>query len=154
MARDLPMQYQQRLPYELLSSLASCLLDDSIFKIVEGLKDIQQITEKSLFEKRQKFVDHYRVKKLKYQKELMDQLTAKEMPYELAKSKEKDFEREMEEAVSKFDMKLMLELDQAVSDQQETLESTGVPGFHVTNNATEIRIQMYIIEFITRLSEL
>ena len=39
-----------------------------------------------------------------------------------------------------------------VSDQQLTLENAGVPGFRVTNNPTEIRLQMYILEFIARLS--
>lgn len=75
----------------------------------------------------------------------------------------------MDEETSKIDMKTILELDQIVShrflsyllnnlsfvevsDQQMTLERAGVPGFHVTNNPTEIRVQMYILEFIARLS--
>ena len=53
-------KYQQRLPYDLLSSLANCLLDDSIYKIVEGLQQIQHLTEKSLHEKRTKYVNENR----------------------------------------------------------------------------------------------
>lgn len=51
-------KYQQRLPYELLSNLASCLLDDTIPKIVSGLKDIQLFNEKNMFEKRQRFIEN------------------------------------------------------------------------------------------------
>ncbi len=48
------------MPYELLSNLANCLLDDAIPKIVAGLKDIQHITEKSLFERRMKSIAKFR----------------------------------------------------------------------------------------------
>lgn len=40
-----------------------------------------------------------------------------------------------------------------MSEQQVTLEKTGVPGFHVTNNPNEVRLQMYILEFILRLND-
>ena len=50
-------EYQQRIPHELLSSLANCLLDDTIFQIVNGLRDIQQLTEKNLFQKRMKTLE-------------------------------------------------------------------------------------------------
>ena len=50
-------------------------------------------------------------------------------------------------------MKIVLELDQKVMDQQCTLERAGVPGFHVTNNPNDVRLQMYLLEFITRLSQ-
>ena len=36
-------------------------------------------------------------------------------------------------------------------DQQRTLENSGIPGFHVTTNPTETKVQMYLLEFITRL---
>lgn len=50
------------------------------------------------------------------------------------------------------DMKLVLHLDQKVKDQQSTLEKAGVPGFYVTDNPKEIKIQMYLLDFILRLS--
>lgn len=52
------------------------------------------------------------------------------------------------------DMKIVLHLDEKTKDQQTTLESAGVPGFYVTDNPQEIRIQMYLLEFILRLSEI
>ena len=42
-------------------------------------------------------------------------------------------------------------LDQKAIDQQKTLENSGIPGFHVTTNPTETKVQMYLLEFITRL---
>lgn len=41
-----------------------------------------------------------------------------------------------------------------VSDQQITLEKAGVPGFYVTNNPMEIKVQMYLLDFILRLSKM
>ncbi len=52
----------------------------------------------------------------------------------------------------RFDTNLVLELDQKVAEQQVTLENAGVPGFRVTNNPTEVRVQMHLLDFIRRLS--
>lgn len=41
-----------RVPYELLSSLANCLLNETIFEIVKGLMEIQHVTEKHLYQQR------------------------------------------------------------------------------------------------------
>nr|CAG4635142.1 EOG090X0GJG [Alona affinis] len=86
LARKLPIQYQQRMSYELLSSLANCLLNETIFKIVEGMSEIQQ-------------------------------------------------------------------LDQLATTQQTSLEKAGVPGFSVTSDPVEVRVQMYLLEFILKLAK-
>ncbi len=62
-------------------------------------------------------------------------------------------EKQHDEELRRKDMKIVLELDQKVMDQQCTLERAGVPGFHVTNNPNDVRLQMYLLEFIIRLSE-
>lgn len=49
-----------RLPYELLSSLANCLLNDMIFQIVIGLMEIQQVTEKHLYQQRQQVLNQHK----------------------------------------------------------------------------------------------
>lgn len=54
--------------------------------------------------------------------------------------------------VKQNDMKIAMQLDQKVSDQQVMLEKAGVPGFFVSNNAADIRLQMYLLEFILKLS--
>ena len=51
-------------------------------------------------------------------------------------------------------MKIILELDQKMMEQQVTLEKAGVPGFHVTNNESDIRLQMYLLDFMLRLGQL
>lgn len=53
-----------------------------------------------------------------------------------------------------YDMKIIMQLDQKVSDQQVMMEKAGVPGFYVTNDPADIRLQMYLFEFIFRLSEM
>lgn len=45
-------QYQMRVSIELLSGLANCLLNDTVFEIVKGLMEIQHVTEKHLFQQR------------------------------------------------------------------------------------------------------
>lgn len=52
--------YQQRLPNELLSNLANSLLDKTVFDIVKGLKDIQEMTENNLLDSRMKFISNQR----------------------------------------------------------------------------------------------
>lgn len=41
-----------RVPCELLTSLANCLLNDTIIEIVKGLLEIQHVTEKHLYQQR------------------------------------------------------------------------------------------------------
>lgn len=53
-----------------------------------------------------------------------------------------------------FDMNLVLQLDQKVADQQQTLEQAGVPGFYVTKNPLEIKVQMHLLDFLLRLSRM
>jgi hypothetical protein len=57
------------------------------------------------------------------------------------------------EEIKQFDIGLVLQIDQKVMDQQGTLEKAGVPGFYVTNNPTEVQVQMYLLEFIMRLNK-
>ncbi|GBP63182.1 Gonadal protein gdl [Eumeta japonica] len=58
------------------------------------------------------------------------------------------------EEMQQTDMKLVIQLDQKVSDQQMTLAKAGVPGFFVTNKPIEIKVQMYLLDFILRLSKM
>lgn len=41
-----------------------------------------------------------------------------------------------------------------VYDQQTMLQKAGVPGFYPTQNPKEIKIQMFLLDFILRLSRL
>lgn len=152
MANQLPHELQQRMPYELLSDLASVLIDDTVGKIVEGLKDIQHMTEKDLYDKRQKLVDERRRKRFDLVKRLRSEVAVGLVTKDQAKRTEESFDEETEKELKRFDVQVISELDQAVSEQQVTLEKTSVPGFHVTNNASHIRLQMHLLDFILKCS--
>lgn len=146
MAGELPPKYQMRLPYELLSGLANSLLNDTIFEIVKGLMEIQHVTEKHLFQQRLQLLNQ---QKLEMQEALSSVLSDNEMVV----IKTALYKKHKEE-LKQMDMKLVVQLDQKVADQQSILEKAGVPGFYVTNNPLEIQVQMRLCDFIIRLSKM
>merc|ERR1711990_797047 len=98
------------------------------------LTEVQQGTEKHLFQRRVQFIN-----KQKMEKQSM--ISENRSPAD----------RRFREELRQHDMKLVTQLDQKVSDQQVTLERAGLPGFYVTNNPTEIQVQMYLLEFILKI---
>ncbi|XP_045197356.2 protein DGCR6-like [Mercenaria mercenaria] len=161
MARELPGKYQQRLPYDLLSSLANALIDGTVFQIVLGLREVQEYEEKAMFQQRSKLISDHKAQKHELQKKHKAMLQdCQSKPHNLALTKTQ-IDREMEttkkrcdEEIRKKDQKIIMQLDQKVMDQQSTLEKAGVQGFYVTNKPQDIRLQMYLLEFIVRLSQL
>ncbi|KAK5645669.1 hypothetical protein RI129_004133 [Pyrocoelia pectoralis] len=146
MARDLPPKYQMRVSYELLSSLANCLLNETIFEIVKGLMEIQHVTEQHLYQQRLQLINKH---KLDEQKLLANDSSSLVKINEMEKMKEIQVKE-----LKQFDMSLVLQLDEKVTDQQQTLEQAGVPGFYVTSNALEVKVQMHLLDFILRLSKM
>lgn len=83
---------------------------------------------------------------------------------EVLKKYEDDSEKKIEELqklmnkqkdeLKQFDMNLVLQLDEKVADQQQILEQAGVPGFYVTTNPLEIKVQMHLLDFLLRLSDM
>lgn len=158
MARDLPGKYQQRLPYDLLSSLANALLDGTVFEIVRSLQEVQHLEEKHLSAQRMKMLNDHKAQKYELQKRHKELIQACQTKPHNLPLVEAQIEREKEttdrrcdEEMKKKDMKVIMDLDQKVMDQQVMLERAGVPGFFVTNNKQDIRLQMYLLEFINRL---
>lgn len=135
-----------RIPYDLLISLSNSLLNDTVFEIVKRLIEIQHVTETHLFQQRQQIeIDHEHeihtwMEKIQDPEELQHIL-------KLMKIKHK-------KQLLETDQKLVLHLDQKVKDQQMTLEKAGVPGFYVTKNPKEIKIQMHLLDIILRLSRM
>ncbi|XP_015601463.1 gonadal protein gdl isoform X1 [Cephus cinctus] len=146
MASELPPKYQMRLPYELLSGLANSLLNDTIFEIVKGLMEIQHVTEKHLFQQRLQLQNQQKI-------EIQEALNRASTEQEKMRAKSALRIKHRDE-LKQTDMKLVLQLDQKVSDQQGILEKAGVPGFYVTNNPMEIQVQMRLCDFIIRLSKM
>ncbi|XP_055531121.1 gonadal protein gdl [Wyeomyia smithii] len=146
MHATLPEQYQIRVSYELLAGLANSLLNDTIFEIVKGLMEIQHVTEKHLMQVREKVENDHQLEVKQWESKIQD---PEELEHIIALMKIKHTKN-----LKETDMKLVLHLDQKVKDQQSTLEKAGVPGFYVTENPKEIKIQMYLLDFILRLSRM
>ncbi|XP_049298872.1 gonadal protein gdl [Anopheles funestus] len=146
MHNDLPEQYQMRISYDLLAGLANSLLNDTIFEIVKGLMEIQHVTEAHLMQVREKVENDHQLEVKQWETKIQD---PEELEHIIALMKIKHGKN-----MKETDMKLVLHLDQKVKDQQSTLEKAGVPGFYVTDNPKEIKIQMYLLDFILRLSRI
>ncbi|XP_062564578.1 gonadal protein gdl [Armigeres subalbatus] len=146
MHTKLPEQFQLRISYELLAGLANSLLNDTIFEIVKGLMEIQHVTEKHLMQVREKVENDHQLEVKQWESKIQD---PEELEHIIALMKIKHTKN-----MKETDMKLVLHLDQKVKDQQSTLEKAGVPGFYVSDNPMEIKIQMYLLDFILRLSRL
>ncbi|EHH20036.1 DiGeorge syndrome critical region 6 [Macaca mulatta] len=124
LVKELPSSFQQRLSYTTLSDLALALLDGTVFEIVQGLLEIQHLTEKSLYNQRLRLQNEHRA-----------------------------VEHRIREEQRAMDRKIVLELDRKVADQQSTLEKAGVAGFYVTTNPQELMLQMNLLELIRKLQQ-
>ncbi|XP_077151123.1 protein DGCR6-like isoform X2 [Ranitomeya variabilis] len=139
LVKDLPSSFQQRLSYTTLSDLALALIDGTVFEIVQGLLEIQHLTEKNLYNQRIKLHAEHRVLKqdlLKKHKEAQQSCKAHNMSV-LQSTQQRELEaleQRIREEQRMMDEKIVLELDQKVIDQQNTLEKAGVSGFYVTTN--------------------
>jgi len=147
MAKDLPPKYQQRIPNELLCGLAESLLDNTVFGIVDNLMDIQHVTEKQLFQQRLQFMN-------KHSSSLQELSSATHIDEETKAKHRALMQASHKKELQLFDMKLVTELDKKVSDQQRILEMAGVPGFEVTNDPIKIQVQIRLLDFILRLSQM
>lgn len=159
MITPLPYDYKKMLPYDVICQIAHAILDGTVFDIAKGLRDIQKITEKNLSAKRLKLVNEQRGKRQEIMKRQKNEIENSQsrphqiLIYEKNHAEElKMLNEKIEKELMTLDQKLVLDLDQQVSDQQSTLERAGLPLFFITNNPDEIKVQMYILEFITKLS--
>ncbi|KAM3937589.1 protein DGCR6-like [Leptodactylus fuscus] len=158
LVKDLPSSFQQRLSYTTLSDLALALIDGTVFEIVQGLLEIQHLTEKNLYNQRVKLHAEHRALKqdlLKKHKEALQSCKAHNLPV-LRSTQQKELEaleQRIREEQRMMDEKIVLELDQKVVDQQSTLEKAGVSGFYVTTNPQELTLQMNLLELILKLQQ-
>nr|XP_056715015.1 protein DGCR6-like [Euleptes europaea] len=158
LVKGLPSSSQQRLSYTILSDLALALIDGTVFDIVQGLLEIQHLTEKNLYNQRLKLHHEHRVLKqemLHKHKEAQQCCLPHNMPFlKVAQQKELEaMEQRIHEEQRMMDEKIVLELDQKVIDQQSTLEKAGVSGFYVTTNTQELTLQMNLLELIQKLQQ-
>ncbi|XP_072443945.1 protein DGCR6 isoform X3 [Chiloscyllium punctatum] len=149
---------QQRLSYDTLSNLALALIDGTVFEIVQGLLEIQHLTEKNLYNQRLKLHSEHRALKqelLKKHKEALQSCKTHNMAVlRAAQQRELEaLEQRVKDEQRMMDEKIVLELDQKVIDQQNTLEKAGVPGFYITTNPQELTLQMNLLELILKMQQ-
>ncbi|XP_056148333.1 protein DGCR6 [Lampris incognitus] len=158
LAKDLPSSSQQRLTYNTLSDLALALIDGTVYEIVQGLLDIQHLTERNLYNQRQKLHFEHQVLKQDLTRKHKEALqTCKSHNLALLKSSQQveleALEIRVREEQRMMDKKIVTEMDQKVLDQQNTLEKAGVPGFYITTNHQELTMQMNLLEMILKLQQ-
>lgn len=157
----LPQNLKQKTTNAQMRTLALSLLDDTVFDIVQELEDIQSLSERQLLNKRMKVVGHHKTLKLQVSRRHREDVgKCRHKPHTLPLLKvEHDKEKaalegKLAEAVKVTDQEVILELDQIVSNQQSTLFQAAVPFFFVTNNAQDIQLQIHILRFIQKVSQL
>lgn len=158
LVKGLSSSFQQRLTYNTLSDLALALIDGTVYEIVQGLLDIQHLTEKNLYNQRQKLHCEHQGLKLGLIKKHKDALqTCKTHNLAILQSNQQAeleaLEVRVREEQRMMDKKIVSEMDQKVIDQQNTLEKAGVPGFYVTTNPQELTLQMNLLELILKLQQ-
>ncbi|XP_044514856.1 protein DGCR6L isoform X1 [Gracilinanus agilis] len=159
LVKELPSSFQQRLSHTTLSDLALVLIDGTVFEIVQGLLEIQHLTEKSLYNQRLKLQNEHRAvlkqTLLNKHKEAQQACRPHNLPIlRAAQQREQEaVEHRIREEQRMMDEKIVLELDQKVVDQQSTLEKAGVTGFYVTTNPQELTLQMNLLELIRKLQQ-
>uniref|UniRef100_A0A3P8WS55 DiGeorge syndrome critical region gene 6 n=1 Tax=Cynoglossus semilaevis TaxID=244447 RepID=A0A3P8WS55_CYNSE len=158
LVKDLPSSFQQRLSYNTLSDLAQALIDGTVYEIVQGLLDIQHLTEKNLYNQRQKLhCEHQALKQdlVRKHKDALQMCRSHNLG--LLKSTHQTeletLELRVREEQKMMDKKIVAEMDQKVIDQQNTLEKAGVPGFYITTNPQELTVQMNLLELILKLQQ-
>uniref|UniRef100_A0A1A8GIJ4 DiGeorge syndrome critical region gene 6 n=1 Tax=Nothobranchius korthausae TaxID=1143690 RepID=A0A1A8GIJ4_9TELE len=158
LVKELPSSFQQRLSYNTLGDLALALIDGTVYEIVKGLLDIQHLTEKNLYNQRQKLHCEHQALKQDLLRKHKDALqSCKSHNLALLKSNQQaeleTLEVRVREEQRMMDKKIVAEMDQKVIDQQNTLEKAGVPGFFVTTNPQELTMQMNLLELILKLQQ-
>lgn len=65
----------------------------------------------------------------------------------------KAFLKRMQDEQQKFDSRIVLDLDQKMLEQQTRLEKIGLPCMFATTKPQDIRLQMFIIEYLQQISK-
>lgn len=152
---------QQSVTKEVCKELSMSLLDGTVFEIVKELADIQQLNERALLNKRMKTVNEHKTQRMALSKKhKQEEAACKLKPHNLPLVKERqekektDLDLKLKDELRLTDQKIILELDQLVTDQQSTMQQAAVPLFSVTNQAGDIQVQMCVLGLIQKLSQI
>jgi hypothetical protein len=144
---------------EVLSKLASSLLDGTVFQIVRELEEIQQLKERNLLNGRMKMLSNHKKRRTEMATRHRSAITlasATERPRLVTEQQEeKDkLETELEADIIQSDQDTILSLDQLLTEQQSTLQRAGVPLMFITNRSEDVQLQMQVLEWTQRLAAL
>uniref|UniRef100_A0A5S6QKR5 Uncharacterized protein n=1 Tax=Trichuris muris TaxID=70415 RepID=A0A5S6QKR5_TRIMR len=148
------------LNHGVLSSLATALLDKTVFEIARELQEIQQIKEKDLFQQRQAMIsEQARAKERLLERQQQEVVQCQSLPdhvtvavIEKNHRERQRFETSCLLQLQRLDKEAVEELDQYVTQQQTILEKAGVPGFCTTRDTRSIRFQMVVLKLIMHLA--
>ena len=150
---------QSKMPDSKVRELAVSLLDGTVFEITKELEEIQQLNERSLLNRRMRTVNSNKMQKMQMTKQHKQELAShKHRPHHLPvlqaqhKKEMAELEQKLADEMRSVDQKIILELDQIVTEQQSTMQQAAVPFFTaVTNNPSDIQTQMHVLESIQKL---
>ncbi|RMZ97886.1 DGCR6L isoform X2 [Brachionus plicatilis] len=159
LASEAPPALKHRLSTDFLSTLAVSLLDGTVFEIVNHLVEMQQISERNFFNERSRINNDY----LNQRNQLLKRHKTTEKACEIrphhlnivqsANKRELDaFDKRMNDELHRLDVKIVQDFDNKVLEQQETMNQAGVPYFFVTQNPNDLKMQMYVLKMIQKLS--
>ncbi|KAM8708350.1 hypothetical protein ACLKA7_015340 [Drosophila subpalustris] len=112
MHAELPENLQTRISYDLLTELANCVLNESIFDIVKALMELQHVTEKHLIQVRAQVENEYEIEVSDWRGKIKD---PEELQHILGLMKIKHTKKLLE-----TDKKIVEVLDQKASREQES----------------------------------
>ena len=129
------------------------MTDQSVIEIIEGLRDIQKISMEHFQLKRKELLHSHR--KIELELEEKQNFVLRKRSVKTAGSvmtadghmlkQREDLKTKHSEELEEFDIKIIQDLDQKLFDQQQTLQTTGVPGFYCTTNPEEVDFQMKLM---------
>jgi hypothetical protein len=127
LAARLPKDIKEKMSAEVLSKLASSLLDGTVFQIVRELEEIQQLKERNLLNGRMKMLSNHKRRRTEMATRHRSAITlasATERPRLVTEQQEeKDkLETELEADIIQSDQDTILSLDQLLTEQQSTLQ--------------------------------
>jgi len=161
MWKEIPSDLQRYFTESVLDEVFSTLQNPLTLRIAKLLHEVQLLREEELYKKRAELVRKIkqRMGSLKEAHQGRRELQAKaglsleDLEKELA-ADWKMMEDESKSELNQTDLSIIKDIDSIVAEQQEALQGVGVPFFKKTQNATELRIQMTLIDILRRITEM
>ena len=141
------------------NNFLSCVQDQSVIEIIEGLRDIQKISMEHFQVKRRELLHSHR--KTEADLEESQNLILRKRSIRNAGAvvsadgymllQRDELKQKNSDELEQFDMNIVHDLDQKLFDQQQTLQTAGVPGFFCTTKPEDVNFQMKLMVILFEL---